>query len=140
MSTQQPDIVTVGNCLNCPFIVLATFIPNWCRRGAKIVNAYRTPDDCPLRKGDITVKLAKQELVATGTIFTCRCCSKYTTGHHFGTVNDLGWYRIDGIDGPNAICPDCVASPDALDNLKADGYDASIGLPCPVAPDTTGKV
>lgn len=58
MITQQTNVVTVESCINCPFVVLTQFIPNWCRRGAKVGDLYRTPDDCPLRNGDITVKLS----------------------------------------------------------------------------------
>ena len=58
MNAQRPDVVTVYNYTNRPFFVVATFIPNWCKRDAKIESVYRTPDDCPLRKGDITVKLS----------------------------------------------------------------------------------
>lgn len=58
MTNQQSDAITVYNCTNCPLFVVATFIPNWCKRGAKIESAYHIPDDCPLRKGDITVKLS----------------------------------------------------------------------------------
>lgn len=57
------------------------------------------------------------------TIFECRTCGNYTWGKTDGSCDQPGWARIAGIDGPNAICPECRADPTALDALKADGYE-----------------
>lgn len=57
------------------------------------------------------------------TTFECRTCSRYTEGEArpdgFAVA---GWSAIDGIDGPNGICPTCVADPTSLDSLREDGY------------------
>ena len=66
------------------------------------------------------------------TMFTCRCCASSISGWGDGHVAAHGWHHIDGIDGPNMICPACYDEPDPLESLRADGYDARIGLPCPV--------
>jgi uncharacterized protein CbrC (UPF0167 family) len=63
------------------------------------------------------------------TIFTCRCCPASVGGNTDGTAASPGWYRIDGIDGPDAICPACVADPSAMDGLREDGYRPRIGDP-----------
>lgn len=57
------------------------------------------------------------------TIFNCKCCDRYTWGWNDGTFNAKGWHRIDNVDGPNAICPACVADPTSLDGLIEDGYE-----------------
>ena len=68
----------------------------------------------------------------TSTLFTCRCCASSVSGWVDGHVAAHGWHYIDGIDGPNMICPACYDEPDPLEPLRANGYDARIGLPCPV--------
>lgn len=68
------------------------------------------------------------------TIFECRCCDRVSNGYNDGSVTEPGWHDILNIDGPNAICPDCVKDPTALDSLRADGYyDAHVGPARPVA-------
>lgn len=52
------------------------------------------------------------------TIFTCRTCGASTKGWSDGRFAATGWRRLDHIDGPNAICPACVADPTALDCLR----------------------
>jgi hypothetical protein len=66
------------------------------------------------------------------TIFTCRCCPASVAGTTNGDVAATGWRRIEGIDGPDAICPACVADPAVLDDLRADGYEPQIGDACAV--------
>lgn len=59
------------------------------------------------------------------TIFECRTCDRSIGGGTDGTfdTDHLGpWARIDGIDGPNAICPACQKRSDALAGLVEDGY------------------
>lgn len=41
------------------------------------------------------------------TIFECRCCGKSTYGMNDGSFKQPGWNRIEGGDGPNAVCPGC---------------------------------
>lgn len=66
------------------------------------------------------------------TIFQCRCCDASTSGKNDGSFDAPNWGRIEGIDGPNALCPRCVADPLALEGLVADGYpDARIAAPKP---------
>lgn len=67
------------------------------------------------------------------TIFSCRCCSASTGEWPYDSLPE-GWRRIARIDGPNAICPACVADPTALDGLREDGYeDAHVAHPDPAA-------
>ncbi len=54
------------------------------------------------------------------TIFECQCCGDGTWGTTDGKTDKPGWMLIANIDGPNHICPTCVADPTALDHLKAD--------------------
>lgn len=63
---------------------------------------------------------------AMRTVFECRCCDRTTSGRTDGTHDEGGWGRIDGIDGPNSICPDCIADPASLDALKAEYQIATI--------------
>lgn len=42
------------------------------------------------------------------TIFECRCCERYCRGFNDGSFVEPDWRRLSNIDGPNAICPDCV--------------------------------
>ena len=57
------------------------------------------------------------------TIFECRCCGGHSVGYSDGTFVKLDWRRIDNIDGPNAICADCVEQEECLDHLIEDGYE-----------------
>lgn len=66
------------------------------------------------------------------TSFECRTCSELVDGWTDGAVTERGWRSIEHIDGPNAICPDCVGKPDVLDGLRADYPDARLGSPRPV--------
>lgn len=66
------------------------------------------------------------------TLFDCRCCGRTVDGFTDGSVTVPGWFYIDNIDGPNAICPDCVDTPNALEFMAADGYSPRIGAERPV--------
>ena len=66
------------------------------------------------------------------TVFSCRCCPASAPGTTDGAVAAPGWHRIEGIDGPDAICPACVANPVSLDSMREDGYQPRIGEPCAV--------
>lgn len=55
------------------------------------------------------------------TIFECRCCSASTGEWPCDSLPE-GWGRIERIDGPDAICPSCIADPTALDDLHEFGY------------------
>ena len=64
----------------------------------------------------------------TKTIFECRCCGSSVWGFVDGTfdVDPRGtWRRIARIDGRDAICPECLADPEALDFLIEDGYTSA---------------
>ena len=66
----------------------------------------------------------KTAAASSSTIFGCRCCGASVTGKTDGSFDKPGWRRIDHIDGPNAICPECAARPDeALSALREDGYE-----------------
>lgn len=54
----------------------------------------------------------------TRTIFECRCCARSVGGGTDGSFDEPGWGRIDNIDGPDAICPRCLADPTALDDFR----------------------
>ncbi len=60
------------------------------------------------------------------TVFECRCCGVYCHGWTNGFFSEPGWKRIQFIDGPNAICPNCCNNPQALDFLKEDGFDRAV--------------
>lgn len=61
---------------------------------------------------------------ACKTTFECRCCGRSVDGWSDGTTEEPGWGTIMRIDGPNHICPDCIAEgPEALSFLREDGYD-----------------
>lgn len=71
-----------------------------------------------------------REVVPNETLFICRCCGEGSRGLTDGTFFNPGWGRIDRIDGPNAICPECIADPRALEGLKEDGFEsAAVKLP-----------
>lgn len=73
---------------------------------------------------------AHREVQPAETLFTCRCCGESSRGLTDGTFFDPGWGRIDRIDGPNAICPECIADPESLEGLKEDGFEsAAVKLP-----------
>lgn len=57
------------------------------------------------------------------TLFECRTCGNACHGFTDGAFDDPAWGRIEGIDGPNAICPECQARPEALEGLREDGYE-----------------
>ena len=58
------------------------------------------------------------------TTFECRCCGRYVDGWSNGTVEESGWGTISRIDGPNHICPECIAKgSNALEFLREDGFD-----------------
>ena len=61
---------------------------------------------------------AHRDVVSNETLFICRCCGECSWGLTDGTIFAPGWARIARIDGPNAICPECIADPHALDGLK----------------------
>ncbi len=77
------------------------------------------------------------------TIFECRCCGDAIRGLNDGTFfHDARgpWRRIGNIDGPNAICPVCVADPGCLDSKVEDGYEnASILIDSKNAPSPAQK-
>lgn len=62
------------------------------------------------------------------TTFECRTCANASPGYADGTILKPGWGRVENIDGPNAICPECIAIKDEILNDYADdGYpDARI--------------
>ncbi len=60
------------------------------------------------------------------TTFECRCCGVFVSGKTDGSFDEPGWGRIDGIDGPDAICPRCVKDPTALDGWRAEYPDARV--------------
>jgi hypothetical protein len=68
-------------------------------------------------------------MVHRETIFECRTCGNACRGFTDGSFKGLGWCRIEGIDGPNAICPSCAKISGALDSLKRDGYDNAHVVP-----------
>lgn len=60
------------------------------------------------------------------TLYTCRCCGDSIGGLYDGSFfhDHRGpWRRLAYVDGPNAICPECVSQPDSLDALIEDGYE-----------------
>lgn len=80
--------------------------------------------------------LASEGLIAASrTLMTCRTCGTSVRGTTGGTVSKPGWHKILRIDGPNAMCPECVKDKDALEGLAEDGYlDAKIGPEMPSDP------
>ncbi len=60
------------------------------------------------------------------TLYECRTCSTTTGGGTDGSFDDPRWRRITNIDGPDAICPTCIADPAALDDLREEYPRASI--------------
>ena len=56
----------------------------------------------------------------TETLFECRCCGNATRGFTDGSFKGIGWNRLEGIDGPNAICPRCSRVPEAIDFFKEE--------------------
>jgi len=89
-----------------------------------------------------TVAYMKQESAAAGpkrTIFECRTCQTCCQGWSDGAFAEPGWNRVEGIDGPNAICPECSADPGALSDLRAAGYpNACIVSGIGIVPGTGG--
>ena len=61
------------------------------------------------------------------TTFSCRTCGVYVAGFTDGSVTEPGWRDIDRIDGPNAICPECIADPEALDGLREEYPEVVMG-------------
>ena len=60
------------------------------------------------------------------TLFTCRNCSVCVRGWVDGTVSEHGWHRIERIDGPNFLCPVCVAD-DPIEELRDEYPNAVVG-------------
>lgn len=69
--------------------------------------------------------------VSPRTLYECRTCSTTTGGGTDGSFDDPRWSRIAGIDGPDAICPTCIADPVALDDLREEYPRASIAASPP---------
>lgn len=64
--------------------------------------------------------------------FECRCCGRINWGFHDGTFgfDPRGqWRRVGNIDGPNAVCAQCAASPDVLERFVEDGYEHAVLAP-----------
>ena len=82
--------------------------------------------------------LAAEGLIVSAsswTIFTCRTCGRMAHGTTNGVIAKPGWHKILRIDGPNAMCPECVKDKDSLEGLAEDGYlDAKIGPEMPFDP------
>ena len=57
------------------------------------------------------------------TTYECRGCGRQAWGH--SGRKPLDWSRLEGIDGPNSICPACVHDclDDVLNLFREDGYD-----------------
>lgn len=75
--------------------------------------------------GDVPAK-APERAASDRTIFECRCCSATTWGKTDGSFDQPGRGRIDNIDGPNAICPECKATPAAIEAWRAEYPDARL--------------
>lgn len=63
------------------------------------------------------------------SIYECRCCSASTGDVPIppsGQPVAPGWGRIVGIDGPDSICPACIADPTALDGWRDEYPDVAV--------------
>lgn len=89
------------------------------------------------------VQATSSEAEASRTLFICRACDATTTGRTDSSFDTPGWRRLDGLDGPDAICPRCVADPTALTWLRDDYPDVRLRpepSPQPAIPVVAGWV
>jgi hypothetical protein len=67
-------------------------------------------------------KIIREEVEKTmgvvPTTFDCRTCGNSVSGKSDGSFDEPGWKRLERIDGPNAICPDCINDPSSLESLR----------------------
>ena len=86
---------------------------------APLARLYTSDLDAPCR----LVPVESPPRAPVMTTFECRTCGVYVDGEaRPDGFAAAGWSAIDGIDGPNAICPECAAEPTSLDALREDGY------------------
>lgn len=71
--------------------------------------------------------MTNEEATKERTIHECRGCGTGTWGLTDGTCLTPGWGRLENIDGPNALCPDCLGELPRLEEIladfRADGYE-----------------
>lgn len=67
------------------------------------------------------------------TSFECRTCDRLVMGQNDGGVCQPGWARLEGIDGPNHICPTCIAD-DEIMELREEFPNVRVGASCSQVP------
>ena len=75
---------------------------------------------------------------SSDTLFECRTCVRTCRGCTDGVFYEPDWGRIEGIDGPNAICPSCQKDRAVL-TFVSEGYDTARVVPglCVEPPETS---
>lgn len=49
------------------------------------------------------------------TTFECKCCGAHVTGEASQEGPALvGWFLLEGVDGPNSVCPECHEKGDSV--------------------------
>lgn len=106
--------------------------PIWCN------DHLEDPSDDDVRHALENVRNAREQLCfavadidrkgrPSTTIFECKCCDSCITCRNDDCDKEFrskGWKRIQGVDGPHAICPTCHPRWDELKvSFVEDGYE-----------------